>query len=72
MLGKVVFVRKAYLLKNQDQVKAYIAVGIAVLLWASAFPGVKYSLVYYSPESLIAGMVITNIVRKKPIDSNIV
>ncbi len=31
----------------------YIAALITVIFWASAFPAVKYSLKYYSPESLM-------------------
>ena len=31
----------------------YIAAAGTVLFWSSAFPGVKYSLEYYSPESLM-------------------
>jgi len=31
----------------------YIAAGSAVLFWSSSFPAVKYSLAYYSPESLM-------------------
>jgi len=31
----------------------YIAAAVAVLFWSSAFPGVRYALRYYSPESLM-------------------
>jgi len=31
----------------------YIAAGGTILFWSSAFPGVKYTLEYYSPESLM-------------------
>jgi len=31
----------------------YIAAGLVVLFWASAFPAVRYSLQYYSPEALM-------------------
>lgn len=39
--------------KNASKFVPYIAAGITVLFWSSAFPAVRYSLEYYSPESLM-------------------
>lgn len=36
-----------------SKVTPYITAGITVLLWASAFPAIRYSLLYYSPETVM-------------------
>ena len=38
---------------RRSSVMPYIAAAVAVLFWSSAFPGVRYALRYYSPESLM-------------------
>jgi len=38
---------------SQSKIMPYLAAGGTVLFWSSAFPAVKFSLDYYSPENLM-------------------
>ncbi|MCL2221287.1 MAG: DMT family transporter [Oscillospiraceae bacterium] len=39
--------------KNNKQMLIYLSALLAIFLWASAFPGTRYALQYYSPVSLM-------------------
>lgn len=38
---------------ESNLVRSYSAAGVSTILWASAFPAVKFALDYYSPEALM-------------------
>jgi len=45
--------------KNSKQSLIYLSALLAIFLWASAFPGTRYALQYYSPVSLMTLRFVT-------------
>ena len=45
--------------KNNKQMLIYLSALLAIFLWASAFPGTRYALQYYSPVSLMTLRFVT-------------